>query len=174
MDDKTVNISSKLLVWTSLSIVFLAILIVALNNYNSQRKFNQFTDLNNIMIDSDYPERFKKIVSNFSPSDTLKLKLIKKNLGLLKRDYELINYAKIILRGDSSYYTISSYQDYRNNQLISTLKYLPKKETSIVNYLDNIEEVDLKGIYELSNDKLNNELILKISDKCYLMLKQYR
>lgn len=174
IDEKSISISPKLLVWVGVVVVFLLALILLLNRYDQQRKYRQFTGLQSLIVNSKYPERFGKIAANFSPLDTIGINLIKEELGLLTRDYKEIDYSEMIVRGDGLFYRISSWQNYNKGVLMDTDRYLMKDEENCIRYLDENKEVDLKQLFKLSNESSQIQLMLKLNDNCYLLLKQYR
>jgi hypothetical protein len=174
MDDKTVNISPKILIWTGISATIIIITILVLNNYDNRRKFKQFKGLDNIIVNSDYPKRLNSLTHNFFPNDTVRIKSIKEHLGLLNRDYDEIDYSEIIIKGDSLFHTISSFQNYRKNLLIDNDIFLPKDVSNYIKYLDNNDKIDLKEKFLLTKDKYRIESMIKINDHSYLIIEQIR
>jgi hypothetical protein len=174
MDDKSVNISPKILIWIGISVIVIVIAIIFLNSYNDKRKYSQFENLNNIVVNSAYLNRFNSMTANFSPKDTLQIKSIKENLGLLRRDYDEIDYAKIVIKKDSFYHTISSFQNYRKNLLMDNDFYLPKDVSKFIKLIEDNDKVDLKEMYLLSKDKVDNGIMFKINNHSYLFVEQNR
>jgi len=174
MGDKSLNISTKTITLIGISVLLIVFAIVILNSYNYKRKYSQFQELNKIVVNSDYLQRFNSLRKNFSAKDTLQIKSIKENLGLLVRDYDEIDYSKIIIKNDSLYHTISSFQYYNKNSLMDSSFFLPKGDSEFIQFIDSTEAFDLKEMFLLSKDKTNNELMMKINTHSYLFVRQGR
>lgn len=174
MENNTVNIGSRAILWIVLSAVMVVLGIVLLNTLDQRRKFHQYRDLYQSVLTSNYPERFSGLLDSFNSSDTVKLKSIKENLGMLQRDFDEIYYSEIIIKSDSLFYIITNTQNYSRSRLVSGEMYLEKNKEKYVEYLDSTDQVDLHTLLELSDDPLNMDIVLKITDNSYLFLKYYR
>ena len=174
MENNTVNIGSRAILWIVLSAVMVVLVIVLLNTLDQRRKFHQYRDLYQSVLTSDYPERFSGLLDSFNSSDTVKLRSIKENLGMLQRDFDEIYYSEIIIKSDSLFYIITNTQNYSRSRLVSGEMYLEKNKEKYVEYLDSTDQVDLHTLLELSDDPLNMDIVLKITDNSYLFLKYYR
>ena len=174
MENNTVNIGSRAILWIVLSAVMVVLVIVLLNTLDHKRKFHQYRDLYQSVLTSNYPERFSGLLDPFNSSDTVKLRSIKENLGMLQRDFDEIYYSEIIIKSDSLFYVITNTQNYSRSRLVSGEMYLEKNKEKYVEYLDSTDQVDLHTLLELSDDPLNMDIVLKITDNSYLFLKYYR
>ena len=174
MDDKTINLSSRTIIWLIASAALIVFLLFFLNDYDNKRKFNQFKYLNELIVNSDYPERFIGLVEDFRYQDTNKIKIIKENLGLLNRDYKKIHYSMILINIDSVFYKITSTQIYSKKNLISKEKYLSKCTNKYISILDSGKQTDLRKLFELTSDGSNIETIIQLTENSYLVVRQYR
>jgi hypothetical protein len=173
MSDKSNNISLKPFLWVVILILVVVILIIVLNRIDNIKKYNQYKALYESILNSEYPDRFEKLTSDFSINDTSLITSIKQNLEFLQKDIPEVDYSEIYINGLDCYYNISNYKYFNDPKLFSEIKYLPQNIKRFIDYLNKHESPSIDSLYSIVQNDSKLELVIK-TGKGYLIVNYSR
>ena len=173
MNNKSITVSSRSILWLLVFAFVLVLLIILLNDIDNRKKFNQYKLLNDNIQNSEYIDRFSKQINSFSPTDTVLIEEIKQNLGLLEEDIKEIDYSEMYIKSTDRYYKITNRQNYRNTKLVTEIKYLPKNISSFIQYLEQNPDPDIDSLYSINSSNTDLELMIKVGNG-YLRVSHQR
>ncbi len=162
MNEQSINISFKSLLWIVVSIGIIISLIIFLNFIDNSKKYNHYKSLNENIIKSEYYGRFSTLLNDLS-KDSTSFELVKQTLQSLEEDIPSIDYAEIYLPDSAFFYKIENGRHY-DYQTARKEKYLPNRIKKFIPYLEKYPNPNIDTLYGLTKEDSNLKIVYKIGD----------
>lgn len=173
MNNNSINISTKSLIWILAFFLVIALLIFTSHKIDNQKKYNQFRSLNEKLMNSEYPSRFDNLTKNFSVSDTSIIKLIQQTLSFLEEDIPEINHSEIYINDSNYYYRINNEQFYYEQKIVEKIRFLPQGVKTYIDYINSAGQTNVDSLYFKTKNNRNLDLMIKVG-KGYLLVRHFR
>ncbi len=175
MSDNIINLDKKVLIWALSIVIIIAVALYSFSKIDLRRNYNQYVQINNIILSSERTANISTTLPKMSLADTNEIKNISNHLWLLYRDNELIHNVMLIWDVDTTYIEFSAFNNGSYKNSISLKPMLPERlEQAIGIYKLNGTEAQSELIFQSLDQKGKTEVLTMIGDNIYLKCISYR
>lgn len=168
-----IEISTKFILLTIGGFVSITILVYFLNVVDNNKRVEQFKNIYNSVLNSEFLNDFAELSSVFDANDSISVKDLKQKLKVFKADFSQINQVDLYIQKGEIYYNITDY--YTNKtKLYRVEKYLPSSIERQINYLSAHNEVVVDSLLELIPASSWITTVFKIDEGVYLTISYKR
>jgi hypothetical protein len=171
MNDSSMGISLKSILWIVILIGIIISLVAALNFIDNSKKYNQYKALNENVINSEYRDRFTNLIRVSSLRDSASI--IQQTLESLEEEIPMIDYSEIYLPDSGYYYKITDGRYADDSEIITKIVYLPNHIKKFIAYIDKNPKPGIDSLYSLIKDDSQLDIVFKVG-KGYLYVRHSR